>query len=50
MSQKKLAQAMDLSEKTLIGKMRSGSFWLREIDRICEILDIPDPRPIFFRK
>lgn len=48
-SQKKLAGQLEISEnsfsKKLCGKCE---FTLKEVQRLCILLDITDPRPIFF--
>lgn len=47
-TQYQLARLLGVSESTLIRKLKTGSFSLREVKRIMEILEISDPRPIFF--
>ena len=49
-SQKEMARLLGMSEKTFISRMRSGDFWLHEIERMMEVLEISDPMPIFFHK
>ena len=48
MTQKELAAAMNISEKTLSLKMKSGSFNIHEADRMIEILKIENPERYFF--
>lgn len=49
-SQRQVAIAIGMSEKTFYEKMKIGVFGSDEIDKIIEILDIKDPVPIFFKQ
>lgn len=45
---KELAEMLGMSYTNLYRKIESGKFTREEINRIIEILEIDDPRPIFF--
>lgn len=48
-SAKELAQRMSIDESTLYRKIQNnGSFTRSEINQMIEILDIADPKDIFF--
>lgn len=47
-TQYQLARVIGVSESTLIRKLKMESFSLREVKRIMDVLEISDPRPIFF--
>lgn len=50
MSQRRLADVIGIDEKTMITKVKTGKFNREEIEKIMDVLDIDDPRPIFFAK
>lgn len=45
---KELAEMLGMSYTNLYRKIESGKFTREEINRIIDILEIDDPRPIFF--
>ena len=48
-SAKELAQKMNIDESTLYRKIQNdGSFTRSEINQMIDILNIPDPKEIFF--
>lgn len=47
-TQARLAKEIGISSRTLSNRLKSGDFGCIEITKICEILDISDPVPIFF--
>jgi len=47
-TQRKLAKALKISEKTLSLKLKNGVFGSDEIDELINILDIKNPCTIFF--
>lgn len=49
-TQKTLAAAIGVSERTFSSKMKKGNFGMDEMDAIIEILKIKNPTPIFFRQ
>jgi len=50
MSQRKLAEALGMSEKTFYLKMQRGVFGTDEAEAMVTLLDIPNPAEIFFAK
>ena len=50
MSQRSVAQAIGISEKTFYGKMKKGIFGSDEIEAMTELLNIDNPWDIFFAK
>lgn len=48
MTQAQVAKEMQISEKTLSIKMRTGTFGLDEADKMIEILKITEPSKYFF--
>lgn len=48
MTQAQVAKEMQISEKTLSIKMRTGTFGLDEADKMIEILKITEPAKYFF--
>lgn len=52
-SQKKFAQAMNWSERTLVLKLSNRVYWKQsEIERACKVLEIPIEEAVeyFFKK
>ena len=49
-SQKDVASYIGISTKTFYSKMKTGNFYLTEIDKMVEMLDIADPTPVFFKQ
>ena len=47
-SQRQIALAIGMTEKTFYKKMEIGIFGSDEIDKMIDLLDIDDPMPIFF--
>lgn len=47
-TQKDLAKALDLSEKTFGERLKRKTFGGDEIEKLISILDITDPMSIFF--
>lgn len=47
-SQRQVAFALGMTEKTFYEKMKIGVFGSDEIDKMIELLEIQDPMPIFF--
>ncbi len=47
-SQRKLAKLMGISEKTFYEKMKKGVFVSTEIEFMMELLEIENPKEIFF--
>lgn len=50
LTQEKVANMLGITPKTFYEKMKKGVFSSGEIEAMMEILDIEDPRAIFFRK
>lgn len=50
MTQKDVAHALGISEKTLIRRLKEGNFGLDEVNQLIEILHISNPCEIFFAK
>lgn len=48
MTQEQVAKALGISPKTLSLKLKSGVFGSDEIEKLMDILNIDDPRYIFF--
>ena len=48
LSQRKVAEALGVTEKTFYTKMRNGVFGTDEASRLVEILSIENPADIFF--
>lgn len=48
LTQKQVADKMNISSKTLSNKLRRGVFGSDEIEQLMSILEISDPVPIFF--
>lgn len=49
-SQRQVALAIGITEKTFYEKMKIGIFGSDEIDKMIKILDIKDPIPVFFKQ
>ena len=49
-SQRQVAFAIGIAEKTFYEKMKKGIFGSNEIDKMIELLKIDDPIPIFFKQ
>lgn len=47
-NQKKLAQALGISEQTMIRKIKKRVFGTDEAAKIVELLEIDDPEAVFF--
>lgn len=47
-SQRQVAFALGMTEKTFYEKMKIGIFGSDEIDKMIELLEIKNPVPIFF--
>lgn len=47
-TQKKLAQELGISEKTLCGRLKARRFGTDEIEILIPLLEIKDPMSIFF--
>ena len=47
-TQKRVAQAIGITEKTFYEKMKKGVFGSDEIDAMIDFLNIEEPMPIFF--
>lgn len=45
---KQMAEHLDMSPSTLNRRLKSGRININDADKICEVLHIQDPRPIFF--
>ena len=48
MSQRKVADAIGITEKTFYEKMKKGVFRSDEIEKMISLLEIPNPSDIFF--
>ena len=48
LTQKDVAEKLNISPKTLSNKMKKGVFGSDEIESLMKILSITDPMPIFF--
>lgn len=49
-TQKEIAEKLNMSEKTFNTKLRNGIFGSDDIDKMIDILDIKDPMWIFFER
>lgn len=49
-TQKKLAEAIGLSEQTMCRRMKEKCFGTEEAEKISKVLDLPDPVCIFFTR
>lgn len=49
-TQKKLANALGISERTLGNRLKRRCFGTDEIEVMIDVLDIADPMPVFFDK
>jgi transcriptional regulator with XRE-family HTH domain len=47
-TQKKLANALGISERTLGNRLKRKWFGTDEIEIMIDVLDIADPMPVFF--
>lgn len=47
-TQKQMAKKLGISEKTMVQKMKTGSFGLEEAKLIIDLLEIKNPSEIFF--
>ena len=47
-TQREVAQAIGVTEKTFYAKMKKGDFYIGEAEKMIEFLQIADPREIFF--
>jgi DNA-binding XRE family transcriptional regulator len=50
MSQRKVADAIGITEKTFYEKMKKGVFRSDEIEKMISLLEIPNPSDIFFAR
>ena len=50
MTQGEVAAHIGISEKTFISRMKRGSFWTDECEKMIALLQIKDPSNIFFAK
>lgn len=50
MSQRKVAAALGMTEKTFYSKMKKGVFGTDDAERMIELLRIENPAHIFLRK
>lgn len=48
LTQKEVAEALDIAPKTFGLKLKAGVFGSDEIEKMMKILEIKDPRYIFF--
>ena len=48
LTQKDVAEKLNMSEKTLYLRMKKGVFGSDEIESLIELLDIKDPMSVFF--
>lgn len=48
LTQKQVATALGISEKTFISRMKNGIFGTDEAEKLIVLLKIKDPMPIFF--
>ena len=48
LTQKQVAEAIGISEKTFISRMKSGVFGTDEVEVMINLLKIKDPMSIFF--
>jgi predicted XRE-type DNA-binding protein len=48
LTQKQVACALEISEKTFISRMKKGVFGTDEVEKLIVLLKINDPMPIFF--
>jgi transcriptional regulator with XRE-family HTH domain len=48
LTQKEVAKALGISEKTFISRMRRGVFGTDEAEKMIKVLDIKNPMDIFF--
>lgn len=48
LTQKEVAKALGISEKTFISRMRRGVFGTDEAEKMIKVLDIKNPVDIFF--
>ncbi|MBO4978805.1 MAG: helix-turn-helix domain-containing protein [Clostridia bacterium] len=48
LTQKQVAKAIGVSEKTFFLRMKSGVFGTDEVAKLIELLEIKDPMSIFF--
>ena len=49
-TQQDVASYIGITAKTFYAKMKTGNFYLTELDKIVEMLDIEDPTPVFFKQ
>ena len=49
-SQQDVASRIGITAKTFYAKMKSGKFYLSELDKMVELLGIDDPTPFFFKQ
>lgn len=49
-SQQDVASYIGITGKTFYAKMKTGNFYLSEIDKIVEMLGIDNPTPFFFKQ
>lgn len=49
-SQQDVASHIGITGKTFYDKMKTGKFYLTELDKIVELLGIDDPTPFFFKQ
>lgn len=50
LTQKEVAEKLNIAPKTLSAKLHKGVFGSDEIECLMHLLDIKDPMPIFFAK
>lgn len=49
-SQQDVAAYIGITGKTFYAKMKTGKFYLGELDKIVDLLGIDDPTPFFFKQ
>lgn len=49
-SQRKVAQALGITEKTFYSKMKNGVFGTDEAQKMVDLLEIQNPAEIFFAR
>ena len=49
-SQQDVARYIGVTSKTFYDKMKTGKFYLTELDKMVELLGVDDPTPFFFKQ
>lgn len=49
-TQQDVAAYLGIAAKTFYGKMKTGKFYLSELDKMVELLGIDNPTPFFFKQ